>query len=161
MLTDSSWGLLRRCLSRGANCLVQSDTPKGLNAEINFYNAVEEGDIKKAKEEVPTQQMMILTPKEDLVKYTSTEELANYAKLFSESVPNYLQQIKAQLEGIKQVILQFDIHPGKNLELKIASHPTKNFDTNIKKEISDIISAVPLIDVNGIVQFQIYYPVPN
>ena len=42
MLSDASWMLLRRCLCRGANCFVQSDTETGLNAEIAFYVTTEE-----------------------------------------------------------------------------------------------------------------------
>jgi len=41
---------MRQCLSRGANCFVQSDTPHGLNAEISFYNSVEDSDLQKEKE---------------------------------------------------------------------------------------------------------------
>jgi hypothetical protein len=37
MLSDGSWRLLRNCLGGGANCYVQSDTQKGLNAEVSFY----------------------------------------------------------------------------------------------------------------------------
>lgn len=38
MLTDNSWHLLRECISSGTNCLIQSDTKAGLNAEIKWID---------------------------------------------------------------------------------------------------------------------------
>lgn len=48
MLTDGSWGLLRKCLASGTNCLIQSDTPEGLNAEVKWIDDTgdEEDDPK-------------------------------------------------------------------------------------------------------------------
>jgi len=106
---------------------------------------------------------MILTPKEDLIQRTTTEQLAEYAQNFSDKIPKYLLEIKEELEGLKQVILQFDISPGKNLELKIAAKPTNiSFNATLKQEIGNLVKTVPVLDVkNGVVQFQIYFPVPN
>jgi len=106
---------------------------------------------------------MILTPKEDLIQRTTTEQLAEYAQNFADIIPHYLLEIKEELEGLKQIVLQFDISPGKNLELKIAAKPTNfSFSAIIKQEIGNLVKKVPVLDVqNGDVQFQIYYPVSN
>jgi hypothetical protein len=44
MLTDNSWTLLRQCISNGQNCLIQSDTKLGLNAEIKWIEDELDGE---------------------------------------------------------------------------------------------------------------------
>jgi len=165
MLTDGSWHLLRQCLSRGTNCFVQSDTTKGLNAEISFYTTQHEEDGKKENNVAPTtnHQIMVITPKEDLVKRVSTETLSEYANSFIEPISTYLKKVQPQLEGIKQVILQFDIEPGSNVSLKTAVRPSPQFlNPSIKQELGLIVKNVPVVDVKeGVVQFQLYFNILN
>jgi len=101
---------------------------------------------------------MIVTPRSELVKRVSIEALAEYAKTFISSIMDFIA--KANLVGINQVILQFDIRPGQEMDLKIAVRPSKPVDPQLKKDVSDLSQKVPVIDVmNGPVQFQIYFPV--
>lgn len=96
MLSDGSWSLLRRCLAQGRNCLIQSDTEKGLNAQVQFLDEEEEqghcekehGGKKEGKAE-----MMILTPQVELKERVEMDDLASYAKEIIKFLKFYLSQV--------------------------------------------------------------------
>eukprot|EP01124_Arcella_intermedia_P027014 TRINITY_DN5201_c0_g1_i1.p1 TRINITY_DN5201_c0_g1~~TRINITY_DN5201_c0_g1_i1.p1 ORF type:complete len:465 (-),score=125.06 TRINITY_DN5201_c0_g1_i1:40-1434(-) len=158
LLTDNSWQLLRKCLCKGSNCFVQSDTPKGLNAEISFYQVTDEATLKEESQK-SKQQLMILTAKEDLEKRTSTEKLTDYANSISKVILEYLPNVSSELGGIKQLILQFDLEPNQKLKLKVASMPPSPIPEPIKTHIHNSIFTIPILPIkNGPVQFQIYFP---
>jgi len=157
MLSDGSWGLLRKCLGRGTNCYVQSDTPKGLHAEISFY-----GESTEEKKELHN-QIMVLTPKEDLLKRIDTEELGTYTQAIITSLSNYLKtETVEEFENVKQAILQFELHPDKPLELKVAFRPaTIMITASLRQKIGSIVQTIEPPKVReGKVQFQIYFT-PN
>eukprot|EP01125_Pyxidicula_operculata_P017979 TRINITY_DN6361_c0_g1_i1.p1 TRINITY_DN6361_c0_g1~~TRINITY_DN6361_c0_g1_i1.p1 ORF type:complete len:107 (-),score=13.52 TRINITY_DN6361_c0_g1_i1:7-327(-) len=104
---------------------------------------------------------MILTPKEDLIGKVKMEDLASYAQNFFEPVPNYIRNNSERLEGVDEIILQFDLLANKKVELKIAVRPSKSVDPQIQADIKEIIKKVPVIDVKGLVQFQLYFLTKN
>ena len=70
----------------------------------------------------------------------------------------------AQFEGVNQVILQFDLTPSRekgqpgNVEVKIAYRPSKSVPQSIKQGVNAVIQNVPAIQVQDLVQFQLYFP---
>jgi hypothetical protein len=153
MLSDGSWGLLRKCLGRAANCYVQSDTEKGLHAEISFF-----GESAPEEKKELQNQVMVLTPKEDLVKRIDTESFATYTESIITSLSDHISIEKPGFENIKQTILQFDLNPTKPLELKIACRPaTIVLSNSVKQEIGAIVKQIQSPTVTGTIQFQIYF----
>lgn len=99
MLSDGSWSLLRKCLAQGRNCLIQSDTEKGLNAQIQFLDEESEKAEAEAHEHGPkpgegAAEMMIMTPQMELKERIEMDDLAGYAKQIINLLKAYITQVR-------------------------------------------------------------------
>lgn len=106
MLSDGSWSLLRRCLAQGRNCLIQSDTEKGLNAQVQFVDEEtaheEKAEHSHGHGNKGRAELMVMTPQSEMKDRIEMQELAEYANQVIKFLQVYLEQVKSKKNGSQQ-----------------------------------------------------------
>jgi len=143
-----------------------------------------EPDGSKAGAHEQSHQLMVLTPQNQLEKYVSLENLVKYARQVTEVVQSnlldksdFVQDITQRIgdqskQTSRQLVLQFDLHPtqklntdtsriNSGLDLKVAFRPVvdqQDVLNRVRLDVLSVITPIQTPSVEGLVQFQVYFP---